>query len=133
MLIWQRKNGGRDLYLDDSCELPVEEFEECRKNFFTAANNAVDKNLREALIEFPQRRVLTCDERNLRSGYIGLYRRCVTTQKKYKGSQAEANMLWRFLFGPLPVASLAEDPAYKGASLLVDSEAWELWFEKLRV
>ncbi len=129
MLIWQRKNGGRDLYLDDSCELPVEEFKTCCNKFFSAGDKTkgnVYEKLQEALNEFPQRRVLTCDERDLRGGYIGLYRRCVTPHGTFKQTWPEAKELWEFLFGPLPAEILAE--SHKGVPL-VNSRVWNRWVE----
>jgi 5-methylcytosine-specific restriction endonuclease McrA len=135
MLIWYRRGTSKDLYVDPQFSLSESEY--CGRlsafyNAVTGVRSRVKAKLREALDNFPEQRMLTCQENDLRKGYIGLYRWCVTENSRDKQAQQEARKLWHYLFGPLPEQEerLADAPP-TGEKLRLNADAWQLWIESI--
>mgnify|MGYP001329327664 CR=1 FL=1 len=130
MLIYERvSETSRSLRLTNPESLDKAEYKRLLSRFEGAAGNP-NKKLVANLRKFgddPENANLPCDG-DLRAGYVGLNRWCLTDAPKFESGRIPAEKLWKFLFNEFPT-TLAGAPG--SGSLVLREGAWNDWYERV--
>ncbi|MBT5829125.1 MAG: hypothetical protein HOH77_02925 [Candidatus Latescibacteria bacterium] len=134
MLTWKRTSeDSRNLQIINPEKFKKEGFERLVETFYNASSVAPNERLMKELVEIhenPGCAVFSCSG-DLRSGYVGLNRWCITDSPRDQHGVLPARALWRFIFqkGGVVPPKLAGPPG-NGPLELIERE-WDTWYLKI--
>jgi hypothetical protein len=135
MLNWQVNKFSKDLNLVNPEDFDKEKFRELLSNFKNSAKK-IDQDLLaclQSLGDNPESAIFYFEiGRNLRAGYIGLNRWCMTEGSAFQKGASAASEIWKFLFNEYPT-KLADPPPPPGkrGEPVVDEKALAEWLKRI--